>query len=139
MPCNDDHIFDGDDSGLEEAMHEILHQCEAYCITYFYGDGGAPVYIKRISGDVDARRAAVYCQFMCEEWFGPEKMLTNLGIASLLITFYGFQHHHGGPYEKIDMYSDRAALRGEQYYELLSDKALHREKLREYMEPHVIT
>lgn len=139
MASSDSQLDDYDESGLEDAMNDVLRRHESYCITYFYGDGGAPAYIKRISGDVDARRAAVYCQFMCEEWFGPEKMLTNLGVASLLITFYGFQHHHGGPYDQIDMYSDRAAFCGLKYNELLSDKTLHREKLREYMEPHVIS
>jgi hypothetical protein len=100
--------------------------------------GDQRIYIKRASGDIDAKRAAIHCQFMCEEWFGPEKNLTNLGVASLLITFYGYQHYMAVPGAKIDLYSDRAAFCGLQYNELLSDKTLYRENLRGYMEPHVI-
>jgi hypothetical protein len=109
-----------------------------YCIEHFYDMGDQRIYIKRVSGDIAAKRAAIYCQFMCEEWFGSEKNLSNLGVASLLITFYGYRHHMVAPGTKIDMYSDRAAFCGQQYYELLSDKTLHREKLREFMAPHVI-
>lgn len=137
MPEHDD-VNGVDEANIEDAINDLFQRDEAYCITYFYGDGGAPVYIKRVTGNVDAKRAAMYCQFKCEEWFGHEKMLTNLGIASLLITFYGFQYHHGGPYNEIDMYHDRSAFCGEKYNELMLDAALQREKLREYMEPHVI-
>lgn len=128
-----------DEADIEDAINDLFLGEEAYGINYFYGDGGAPVYVIRITGNVDAKRAALYCQFKCEEWFGQEKMLTNLGIASLLITFYGFQYHHAGPFDEIDMYHDRSAFCGEKYNELMSDAALFREKLREYMEPHVIT
>jgi hypothetical protein len=41
------------------------------------GDQG--VTIKAPAG-FDARRAAVYMQFQAEEWFGVEKMVTNLGM-----------------------------------------------------------
>lgn len=123
---------------LEGEINELFHKDEAYCITYYYGDGGAPVYVKRVSGDVDAKRAAIYCECKCEEWFGSDKMITNLGVGALLVTFYGFQHHSSGPYEKIDMYFDRSTYCGESYIKLITDENLHREKLREYMEPHVI-
>ncbi len=113
-------------------------QNEVVCITHAHNMGDMRVFLKRVSGDVDAKRAAMYCQFMCEEWFGPDKKLTNLGVAALLVSFYGFQHHYGGPYEIIDMYSDRAAFFGNACDEILRDATLHREKLREYMEPHVI-
>src|SRR5690606_41186437 len=56
--------------------------------------------------------SALYCEFKCEEWFGADKMLTNLGIGSLLVTFYGFQHHSAGPYDEIDMYRDRSLYSG---------------------------
>ncbi len=137
MP-EDDDVSLVDEADVEDSVNDLFQREDAYCITYFYGDGGAPVYIKRVTGNVDAKRAAIYCQFKCEEWFGHERMLTNLGVASLLITFYGFQYHHGGPYDDIDMYHDHSAFCGEKYNELMLDAALQREKLREYMEPHVI-
>jgi uncharacterized cysteine cluster protein YcgN (CxxCxxCC family) len=109
-----------------------------YCIEHFYDMGDQRIYIKRVSGDIDAKRAAIYCQFKCEEWFGSEKMLTNLGVASLLITFYGYQHYRMAPGTKIDMHADRVFFCGDNYKELIGDQTLYREKLREYMESHVI-
>jgi hypothetical protein len=91
-----------------------------YCIEHFYDMGDQRIYIKRVSGDIDAKRAAIYCQFMCEEWFGHDKILTNLGVASLLVTFYGYQQYLASPCEMIN------------------DRTLYREKLYEFMQAHVI-
>lgn len=109
------------------------------CIRHHYDIGDQRVFLRRLTGDVDAKRAAVYLQFKCEEWFGVEKMLTNLGVAALLVTFYGFQH---GPADTIctdvDMYSDRERACGAPHRELMADASLFREGLREAMAPHVI-
>jgi hypothetical protein len=109
-----------------------------YCIEHFYDMADQRIYIKRVTGDIDAKRAAIYCQFMCEEWFGPEKTLTNLGVASLLITFYGYQHYMAVPGTTIDMYADRAEYCGEKYQQIIDDASLHRKRLYEFMVPHVI-
>lgn len=146
LPSNSDHIFDGDDSDVDEAVTVDVFQYElappdsadVYCIEHFYDMGDQRIYIKRASGDIDAKRAAMYCQFKCEEWFGPEKMLTNLGIASLLITFYGYQHSSVSPSTTIDMHADRNAFCGDNYTPLVSDASLHRDRLYEFMAPHVI-
>jgi hypothetical protein len=110
-----------------------------FCISHRYDIGDQRVWIIRIAGDVDARSAALYCQFKCEAWFGDNKLLTNLGIASLLVAFYGFQHHaQTGLCVHIDMHDDREQRCGPGYYALMADTSLHREGLREAMVPHVI-
>ena len=111
---------------------------DVYCIKHFYDIGDQRIYVKRASGDTDAKRAALYCQFMCEEWFGPEKMLSNLGVASLLIAFYGYQHYCVASATTIDMHQDRTTFCGDNYTQLIGDVTLHRDRLCEFMKPHVI-
>lgn len=67
-------------------------RAKIFCITHHYDVGDQNVYVRRITGDIDAKRAAIYCQFKAEEWLGEKKLLTNLGVAALLVTFYGYQH-----------------------------------------------
>lgn len=122
----------------EEAMGQ--HALSTYRISHRYDIGDQAVYINRREGDVDAKRAALYCQFMCEEWFGGGSILTNLGIAALLVAFYGFRHTASVPDEactSIDMYSDREAACGDLYFELMKDESLRRDGLKEYMAPHI--
>lgn len=64
---------------------------DVFCVTHCYDMADMRVFIKRSRGCVDAFRAAAYCQFMCELWFGPHKILTNLGVASLMVALYGYQ------------------------------------------------
>lgn len=118
---------------------EHLEVEPTYCIQHHYDIGDQRVYVRRVSGNVDIKKAAVYCQFKCEEWFGAEKMLSNLGVASLLVTFYGFQHTSVvDGCDVVDMHLHREESCGAGYYALMADETLYRDKLKEYMETHVI-
>lgn len=138
-------MIDEEEVNLEAEIaaikEEMRKQAEiTFRITHHYDIGNQDVYIERREGSVDAKRAALYCQFMCEEWFGEQAILSNLGIASMLITFYGFRHAASVPSEScttIDMHSDREAACGGLYHELMDDASLQRERLREYMAPHI--
>lgn len=98
-------------------------------IYHHYDIGDQSSYIERRSGGIDAKRAALYCQFRCEEWFGASASLSNFGIASLLVDFYGFQHcapPGESIFAEIDMYVDREDAVGNLYSELMKDDSLHR-------------
>jgi len=73
------------------------------------GDQGVTV---QAPAGFDARRAALYVQFKAEEWFGDDKMVTNLGIAAALVAFYGCKHAAKTRFgESIDMYAMQTAMR----------------------------
>jgi len=108
-----------------------------YCIKHHYDIGDQRVFVERAVGAVDGRRAAVYLQFRCEAWFGEDKVLSNLGVAALLVAFYGFKHSaSSSTCEVVDMHWDRerACARGA---DLATDAALARPGLRDAMVPHV--
>lgn len=105
-------------------------------IRHHYDIGDQKVFVERRSGDVDAKRAAVYCEFQCTEWFGPGFMLSNLAVAAMLVMFYGYRHTavvSDGSYTDIDMYSEREKACGELYAELMADESLRRDGMREVM------
>lgn len=101
---------------------------------YDIGDQGVSV---KVPNGFDVRRAAVYIQFMAEIWFGAEKAVTNLGIASALVSFYGCKHAaRNARGEVVDMYTDRE-IRCGQAEEIMADGSLHREGLRDFLFPHL--
>lgn len=103
-------------------------------ITHHYDIGNQDVFITRKTGDVNPLHAALYCQFMSEEWFGEGSSLTNLGIAAMLVMYYGFCHAAvTEDCQTIDMYSDREAACSPLYGVLMADTSLHRDGLRESM------
>lgn len=121
------------DEDITEIESEIAADKQKnYCVKHHYDIGDQQVFVRRVRGDVDPVKAAVYMQLLCEEWFGKSKMLTNLGVASLLVTFYGFQHGAATPLcTEIDMYFEREKR-------FIADASLHREGLRDAMAPHVV-
>lgn len=104
-------------------------------IRHHYAIGNQDVYVERRHGDVDAKRAALYCQFKCEEWIGHQFMLSNLAVAAMLVMFYGYGHaavESDGGFTDIDMYSDREnACENGLSSELKADASLHHEGMRE--------
>lgn len=106
-------------------------------ITHYYDIGNQEVFVERQTGEVDAMRAALYSQFMCEEWFGEASVLTNLGVAAMLVMFYGYRQAAAEPAAMcradIDMYCDREAALGALYDELMADPTLPRAGMREAM------
>ena len=65
-------------------------------------------------------------------------MLTNLGVASLLVTFYGYQHAaETNICTTIDMHHDRDSSCRD-LLSFMNEPSLHREGLRDVMSPHVI-
>lgn len=114
-----------EDTANSERTFRIRHDCDI---------GNQDVYVERRYGSVDGKRAALYCQFKCEEWLGPQNMLSNLAVAALLVMFYGYCHAavaSEGNYTDIDMYSDRENACGGLFYELMADASLHHEGMRE--------
>lgn len=112
-----------------------------YCIYHAYDVGDQHVYVRRESGSIDAKEAALYLQFQAEAFYGEGAMLSNLGIAALLIEYYGFQHWRAtAPCIFIDMYSDREhASYPDHYRELMENKDLYREGLKYSMKCHLRT
>ena len=100
------------------------------------------VFVAPKDGAPDTRRAALYCQFKAEEWFGDEVMLSNLGVASLLVQFYS---HEQAPRLRdlrpewfIDLYGDREAVCGRPWRELMADQSLARQGLKRAMHPFLM-
>ncbi|WP_199028820.1 hypothetical protein [Ralstonia sp. ASV6] len=110
-----------------------------YRITHYYDIGDQDVYVEHPTGEIDGRRVALYCWFKATDWFGDAAMVSNLGVASLMVAFYGFQHcaraYNSTP---VDLYADTERCSGEEYRTLMQDGAFYREGLREAMAPHVI-
>lgn len=127
---SEDEIAEWREQSHEEAARNFR-------IHHHYDIGNQDVYVERHEGVVDGKRAAIYCQFQCEEWFGHDAMLSNLGVGTLLCMFYGFRHRAVAVLEsatEIDMYSDREKACGGLAFELLADPSLHRPGMREVME-----
>jgi len=107
-------------------------------LSHHYDIGDQSIYIERKTGAVDAKRAAVYCVFMSEEWYGRERLISNLGIAACLCAFYGFRHAAVTPLStRIDLYYDKERMCGPGYVEMMKDKSLNRDGLREFMAPFI--
>lgn len=107
-----------------------------YCIIHHYDIGDQTVYVERKNGDVDAKRAAVFCLFKAEEWFGHGAMISNLGIAACLCAFYGFRHTAKTSMANVlDLYYDRERMCGPRSVDLLNSVSLHRDGLREFIAP----
>ncbi|HDR9758738.1 hypothetical protein KDX16_32120 [Burkholderia vietnamiensis] len=108
-----------------------------YRITHHYDIGNQDVYVEHPTGDVDGKQVALYLWFKAWDWFGSSVLISNLGIASVMVAFYGFRHCAAHPFSTtVDLYSDAEGLPG--YDALMSDASLHREGLRDAMAPHVV-
>lgn len=104
--------------------------------------GDFSVYVAPKDGAPDTRRAALYCQFKAEEFFGDEVMLSNLGVASLLVQFYDHEQAPRlpdlHPEWLIDLYGDREAVCGRPLRELMADQSLARQGLKRAMHPFLM-
>ncbi len=135
----------GESAEGEEAFERMLDDAEndlrlegqsIYRITHHYDIGNQDVYVEDPTGEVDGRRVALYLWFKACEWFGYEKLISNLGIASVMVTSYGFRHCAVHPFPStVDLYADAEGFAGKE--ELMSDAALHRDGLKEALAPHV--
>lgn len=136
---DDVRIVDGTD---EHQADEELDGWTVYRIFHALEVGDFSVYVAPKDGAPDTRRAALYCQFKAEEWFGDEVMLSNLGVASLLVQFYDHQPaprlQSLHPEWFIDLYSDREAACGEEWHELMADQSLVRPGLMRAMHPFLM-
>lgn len=134
--------MNNENSGQQDQDQEARQQADntfppnfqenAVRITHHYDIGNQDVFVERSGGDVDPKRAAIYCQFKAEEWFSG-RGFSNFGIAAMLVAFYGFQHTRVCECATIDLYADREAACGPTYYELMADTSLHREGMKEVM------
>lgn len=115
---------------------KLPKDAETFLIHHRYDIGDQGVTIKAPKG-LDARRAAIYMQFWAEEWFGVEKMVTNLGVAAALVALYGCKQCPRNKYgEAINMHDDREAACGTAK-DLMADESLKREGLRELLAAHI--
>lgn len=136
-----------DEEGQEltdEMIADMVADCEEACrisaektyrIHHHYDIGNQTVFVERYEGGIDGKRAVLYCEFMCEEWFGPNMDMSNLAYAALLEMFYGFRHvasDYGDGFTDVDLYSDREKSIGDSD-KIKSDASLHRDGLREAM------
>lgn len=97
-------------------------------------DNKTGVFLRRVEGNINPIRAAVFCEFKVEEWFQPESMLLTEGVATLLVRFYGFifsEHLHDAKLIDIDWYSWRDRFcPPERYGPLMHDTRLYRDEER---------
>ena len=115
---------------------KLPRDAQTFLIRHHYDIGDQGVTIKAPQG-FDARRAAIYMQFWVEDWFGVEKMITNLGVAAALVSFYGCkQAARNSLGETIDMHADREAAcpKG---HDLKADEAFKREGLSGFLAAHL--
>jgi hypothetical protein len=117
---------------IEKFLVNRLDNKGIYRIFHSYDLGDQSVYIFQANSQVNAKEAALYLQFKAEEYFGSDAWLSNLGLAALMIQFYGFQQCAlTNNCEQINMYSDRErACTSEIYQSLISKKELHRENIQ---------
>lgn len=117
-----------------DSEHEIV------CICHSYDVGEQEQYLQSITGESLARRAALYCQFKAEMWFGSAVQVSTCGIAEALSALYGYEKVSAQqPYSIVDLYQVRetAVLAG--YHEdLVNDSTLERTGLRDLLEPYVL-
>ena len=123
------------DDVLETEEQLAAEKASKFCISHFYDIGDQRVFIQSNGGDVDIVRAAVYCEAMCGEWFGHARMLSNLGVAALLVMFYGCKHIAVlDSYTSIDMHKDVERLARD----VMADPSLVREGMKQAMAPFTI-
>ncbi len=116
---------------------ECTGAAQTFLIRHHYDIGDQGVTIQAPQG-FDARRAAIYMQFWAENWFGDHKILSNLGVAAALVTFYGCKHAARSPVSNIiDMHLDREAACGPDSAVLIADDGLKRDGLRDLLAPHL--
>lgn len=114
---------------------KLACDAQSYMIKHYYDIGDQSVTVRAPQG-FDARRAAMYLQFHAEEWFGEDALVSNLGIASALVTFYGCKHAaRNTSSQVIDMHDDREEWPDADT--LMADQALHRDGLREFLGVHL--
>jgi hypothetical protein len=108
---------------------------DTVCISHKYDIGDQAVYVERIdSASADAKRAAAYVWWKCNEFFGDRKTLSNLGVAALLVQFYGYRHTaRRSVCTQVDLYKDTEGKGC-----VTADDSLFRDGLREAMAPHLI-
>jgi hypothetical protein len=107
---------------IDEQIYKIHHK---------YDIGNQAIYI---SSKTDPTKAAIFCQFMAEKWFGEEHDLSNLAIANALVSFYDCsQAAVTEKHISINIYYERNALCGSLLEE---EKSLHRTGLKFLLEPH---
>ncbi|HGO6128507.1 TPA: hypothetical protein ACK3RK_007092 [Burkholderia cepacia] len=129
----DDHF----DAILADAEIDLKAEGEKiYRITHHYDIGDQDVHVEHPTGEVDGKRVALYCWFKACEWFGMSVVVSNLGIATAMVSLYGFRHCAVHPFSTaVDLYHDAEGFKG--YDELMADPSLHRDALRELLAPHV--
>lgn len=139
---DDVHMVDGTEEHQADDELDGLDGWTVYRIFHAMEVGDFSIFVAPKDGAPDTRRAALYCQFKAEEWFGDEVMLSNLGVASLLVQFYD---HLPAPRLQslrpewfIDLYSDREAACGEEWHELMADQSLVRPGLKRAMHPFLM-
>lgn len=125
---------------IEEEISKDIEK--TFRITHYYDIGNQDIYIERINGNIDARRAAIYCQLWAEKWYQKDDSnaisISNLGIAAMLIMFYGFRHTKNTNLNTtIDMYYHRENACSPNISLLLNDPTLIRHGLREAIFYHI--
>jgi hypothetical protein len=130
----DDEHFD---AMLADAEIDLKAEGEKiYRITHHYDIGDQDVHVEHPTGEVDGKRVALYCWFKACEWFGMSVVVSNLGIATAMVSLYGFRHCAVHPFSTaVDLYHDAEGFKS--YDELMADPSLHRDGLRELLAPHV--
>ena len=131
-----DSAMDFDESLFKDIEAQLQEEAKRkYRITHHYDIGDQDVYVEHPTGEVDGKRVALYCWFKAAEWFGDSALVSNLGIASLMVAFYGFRHCAVTISTTVDLYSDAESFKG--YKELMAEETLSHEGLRAAMAPHV--
>ena len=108
---------------------------KTYKICHGLDRGNMSVFV---ASKTDPTRAAVYCQFMAEDWYGHETTLSNLAVANALVSLYDcWLAEECSKAITIDMYAARETLNGEWYLSLMNGE-YDRDSLKSLLEPHIV-
>ena len=108
-----------------------------YRITHTYQIGNQDVFI---SSEHDPTDEAIYLQFIAETHpkGKNENIVSNLGIASALVHFYGCKHcAYSENAKTIDLHLDRERRCGEWWIKNEKNSPYSREGLFQYLEKHI--
>lgn len=115
-------------------MTELNKPLLVYKIHHQYDIGNLAIFV---SSRQNPTVAAVYCQFMAEEWFDEGVTLSNLAIANALVSLYDCYHAaECSDAIDVDMHTERESACGDGYAEL-KNSGYERDMLKTLLAMHI--
>ncbi|MGF6996826.1 hypothetical protein [Paraburkholderia sp. GAS32] len=119
----------------EEHAEEATHKSNVYRITHYYQIGDQDVYVTDPTGEKNGKEIAAYIFGWACEWHGHGNLISNLGIAAMMVQFYGFIHcAKDEDATTVDMYWD---CQGNDFLTILNNETYERNTLRKAVVPFI--